>query len=278
MNRTARTARTASAAGTASTAGTASAPSRGPAHTVDLPRRLLGVWAHPDDEAYLSAAYMARVVDAGGSVTVVTATRGEQGTSDAALVGTAEFGAHREVELRASLAELGVTDLRILGVPDGGCPDADTDAQVAAIAAVIAEVDPDVIVTFGPDGITWHPDHRAVSAWTTEAWARSRSSAELLYATMTEEFAQRHDALHRRIGLFDDWGPGQPATTPRAELAAECPLTPRDLRRKRRALGRHASQVAGVVAAFGEQSYLEWLDQESFRRPVDADLLAGAPR
>ena len=38
-----------------------------------VPKRLLGVWAHPDDEAYLSAGLMARVVDHGGSVTVVTA-------------------------------------------------------------------------------------------------------------------------------------------------------------------------------------------------------------
>lgn len=27
-----------------------------------LPERLLGVWAHPDDECYLSAGLMARVV------------------------------------------------------------------------------------------------------------------------------------------------------------------------------------------------------------------------
>ena len=44
-----------------------------------LPKRLLGIWAHPDDEAYLSAGLMARVVAAGGSVTVLTATRGEKG-------------------------------------------------------------------------------------------------------------------------------------------------------------------------------------------------------
>ena len=43
---------------------------------------LLGVWAHPDDEAYCSSGLMARVRDAGGRVVVVTATRGEQGTDD----------------------------------------------------------------------------------------------------------------------------------------------------------------------------------------------------
>ena len=45
-----------------------------------LPKRLLGIWAHPDDEAYLSAGLMARVVASGGSVTVLAATRGEKGT------------------------------------------------------------------------------------------------------------------------------------------------------------------------------------------------------
>ena len=47
-----------------------------------VPGRMVGVWAHPDDEAYLSAGLMGRVSDAGGDVTVVTATKGEKGTAD----------------------------------------------------------------------------------------------------------------------------------------------------------------------------------------------------
>ncbi len=42
-------------------------------------RTLLGVWAHPDDEAYLSSALMASVRRDGGRVVVATATRGELG-------------------------------------------------------------------------------------------------------------------------------------------------------------------------------------------------------
>ena len=45
-------------------------------------RTLLGVWAHPDDEAYLSSALMAAVRRSGARVVVVTATRGENGTDD----------------------------------------------------------------------------------------------------------------------------------------------------------------------------------------------------
>jgi LmbE family N-acetylglucosaminyl deacetylase len=259
------------------TAAPHSAALQGPAQAPQ-PFRMLGVWAHPDDEAYLSAALMARVVDAGGSVTVVTATLGEQGSADPALAGTAAFGSQREGELRRCLAELGVTDLRVLGVPDGGCPEADAEQQVAAIAAVIDEVDPEVVVTFGPDGMTWHPDHQAVSAWTTQAWARTGATADLLYASMTEEFASTHQALHERIGLFADWGPGHAATIPLAEVALEAAMTPAELARKRRALGHHASQIDGVVAAFGEASYLQWLHQETYRRPAEADLVTGATR
>jgi LmbE family N-acetylglucosaminyl deacetylase len=247
-------------------------------HPFASPRRLLGVWAHPDDEAYLSAAMMARVTDSGGSVTVVTATRGEQGTSDPALRGTAAFGALREAELRASLADLGVTDVRVLGLPDGGLPEVEADEPVAAIAATIAEVDPDVVVTFGPDGITWHPDHRTICEWTTRACAASGRTSELLYAAMTDDFAVRHESRHARAGLFADWGPGRPATTPRRDLALECAMTPGELARKRRALGRHASQIGGVLGAFGEQGYLEWLHQETFRRPTAVELEVGALR
>ncbi len=89
---------------------------------------------------------------------------------------------------------------------------------------------------------------------------------------MTDDFAARHAALHARLGLFDDWGPGHPATTPRDQIALECAMTAAELVRKRRALGQHASQIEAVIAAFGEPGYLEWLHQETFRRPTPAEL------
>ena len=67
---------------------------------------LLGVWAHPDDEAYLSAGLMATVRAAGGRVAVVTATRGEHGTSDPQAWPPQRLARIRERELAASLAAL----------------------------------------------------------------------------------------------------------------------------------------------------------------------------
>jgi LmbE family N-acetylglucosaminyl deacetylase len=232
-----------------------------------LPEHLLGIWAHPDDEAYLSAGLMARVTDAGGSVTLVTATCGEKGIDDPTRFGTEEFAALRRAELTASLRELRVTDVRFLGVADGDCELAEGDVMAARLLEVIDEVRPDTIVTFGPDGITGHPDHRAVSRWTTEAWKRSDCRTELLYAAMTEEFLARHADLHNRLGAFGAYGP-QPAGIPTSAVALGCALSPRELERKRRALACHASQTIDLAAAVGEDVYLSWWRDETFVRPA----------
>lgn len=235
-----------------------------------LPSRLLGVWAHPDDEAYLSAGLMARVIDAGGSVTILTATAGEKGTDDPALYDSAEFAAFRRAELVASVAELGVTDVRFLGLRDGECDVADDDAQISAVTDVIDDVCPDAIVTFGPDGITGHPDHRKVSGWTTQAWNRTDRTAELLYAAVTKGFLARHAELHDRLGVFEEYG-RKPASIGTSDIALGCRLTPAELERKRRALARHASQTIGLADVVGEETYLRWWIDETFRSATVCD-------
>jgi LmbE family N-acetylglucosaminyl deacetylase len=241
-------------------------------HRLDrLPNRLLGVWAHPDDEAYLSAGLMARMVDAGHDVTVVTATRGEKGTDDPALFGSATFAVHREQELRRSLGELGVTDLRMLGHADGDCDLVAPDSAVEAIAAVMREIRPEVVITFGPDGITGHPDHRAVSSWTTEAWLRV-GHGDLRYATMTDRFVMSHADLHDEIGIFAEYGLDGPFSVTAAEIVAEYDLADIELDRKRRALAAHASQTEHLAALVGADTYRTWWRTESFRRPTTTEL------
>jgi LmbE family N-acetylglucosaminyl deacetylase len=239
-----------------------------------LPSRLVGVWAHPDDEAYLSAGLMARVIDAGGSVTVITVTDGEHGTGDPELAGTSRFARSRRDELTASLAELGVDDVRFLGLPDGGCVGADDGDVVSTIAETIAALRPDAIVTFGPDGITGHPDHRAVSQWTTAAWSRVVEPSELLYATMTKEFLATNADLHNRLGVFDEYG-GSPASVSSWSVALGCSLTDAELARKRRALAYHASQTEPLAEAVGEVTYTSWWRHETFRTPTRAETATG---
>jgi LmbE family N-acetylglucosaminyl deacetylase len=242
----------------------------------ETPTRLLGIWAHPDDEAYLSAGLMARVADAGGAVTVVTATRGEKGTDDPDRYDTDQFGRFRERELQRSLAELGVDDLRFLDLRDGECELLDQSGQrqiVGQLAAIIAEVVPEMIVTFGPDGMTYHPDHRLVSRWVTEAWAE-RPVGDLMYATVTDRFAEHHRDLHTAIGIFGDQPDGQAPSVPDNRVSFNCRLDDRELDRKRRALAAHGSQTDGLAAAMGEQTYRRWFQEETFRLPTAKELAA----
>jgi LmbE family N-acetylglucosaminyl deacetylase len=225
-------------------------------------RTLLGVWAHPDDEAYLSAGLMAGFRSRGERVVMVTATAGERGTSDPEAWPPARLAAVRRAELRASLTALGVHEHHVLDFEDGRCGERDGSGQIARL---MAEVAPDLIVTFGPDGMTGHPDHRAVSAWTTTAWASARPEAELWYATLTPGFHRRWGALNDRAGLWAEQP--EPPCTPRGGLAAELRLTDELLDAKIAALRAHASQTRALEALVGPSTFREWWRTEWFRAP-----------
>jgi LmbE family N-acetylglucosaminyl deacetylase len=222
-------------------------------------RTLLGVWAHPDDEAYLSAGLMLQHTDRGDRVVVLTATLGEHGTSDPRRWPPARLAALRHRELRASLAELGVRELRLLGYEDGTC---DAHDGTAVIARHIEEIRPDLIVTFGPDGMTGHSDHRAVSRWTTDAWTASGTPSELWYATVTTEFHERWGRVNQLIGLWSDQ-PEPPSAAP-YELCHRIVLSNSELDKKQRALRAHHSQTAALALAVGPRDYRSWWGVEAF--------------
>ena len=150
---------------------------------------------------------------------VATATRGEHGTPDPEAWPPDALAQVRERELMESLALIDVREHEWLGHSDGSLPDVPFETGVAQVAALIERVQPDTIVTFGPDGMTGHPDHQTVSAWVTEAWRRAGGQARLWYATTTPEFQAQWEELHHEL---DIWFEGfEPPVTPAAELAAE---------------------------------------------------------
>ena len=235
-----------------------------------MSRTLLGVWAHPDDEAYLSAGLMAEYRRRGDRVSVITATLGERGTSDPEAWPAHKLAARRERELRASLAAVGVDELHLLGFMDGECAWNDGTDQIADLIEMIA---PDVIVTFGPDGMTNHPDHRAISAWATEAWRAARPSADLWYATLGTDFYEQWGALSDHVGLFVEQ-PSPPCTAD-GDLAARLTLDSEMLDRKMAALQAHASQTTGLIEAVGMSTYREWWRTEYFVAAERTPLMSG---
>jgi LmbE family N-acetylglucosaminyl deacetylase len=164
-------------------------------------RRLLGVFAHPDDEVFCAGGTMAQAAEAGAEVMIVSATRGERGQIRDARVATRRtLGAVREGELAAAAAELGVQRVRVLAYPDGTLPQHRSSLS-AAITGIMRQYDPDTVITFGADGGYGHPDHVAISELTTEAFRAlvgDRNRGQRLYhavfpprrTSMAEELAQ----------------------------------------------------------------------------------------
>jgi LmbE family N-acetylglucosaminyl deacetylase len=222
---------------------------------------VLGVWAHPDDEAFLSAGLMALARAAGSRVIVATATRGERGAADTTRWPLARLARLRSDELAASLATVGVVEHRWLGYADGGCADIDHSDGVEHLRRVLEEVRPDTILTFAPDGMTGHDDHRAVSAWTTAAWHALGRESRLLYAACTASFADQFADLNAQYSVFS---PGLPLITPVDQLAVRIRLSGMALDRKLAALRAHASQVAALHRQIGHERFAAWWSEEAF--------------
>jgi LmbE family N-acetylglucosaminyl deacetylase len=236
---------------------------------------IMGVWAHPDDEAYLTGGLMAMAVEAGSRVVCVSATRGEHGTSDPVRWPPVRLAALRERELAASLTALGVTEHHWLGFEDGTCATVPPDRAVAALARLITEVGVDTLVTFAADGLTGHADHRTVSSWVSTAWEATDRRARLLHAATTPAFAERFAWLHERFTVYE---PGLPAVTPEPALALRLPLDEKLLDRKLDALKAQASQTTGLIEALGEDVFRAWNAEECFVEvPRSDDVGDGGP-
>jgi len=232
--------------------------------TVLVPRieTLLGIWAHPDDEAYMSAGLMARVRQTGGRVVVVTATRGENGTEDPQGCPPELLAQVREREMHASLDAVGVREHIWLGHHDGELAQIPRAQGVAQVVEILRRVHPDTVVTFGPEGMTGHQDHQTMSQWVTDAWLCTGSRSALWYATVSPEFHDRWGSVNERVGLWFE--NAVPPVTAQADLAAQLHLADELLTTKYLALRAHTSQTRQLEALIGTEDYRQWWATESF--------------
>jgi LmbE family N-acetylglucosaminyl deacetylase len=230
---------------------------------------IVGVFGHPDDEAYLAGALMALAVDAGRRVVCVTATRGELGFPDDDPRSIDERKALRTAEMEACLAILGVTEHHWLDYPDGSCADIPVDEPVARIRTLIDEVRPDTVLTFGPDGGTFHPDHIAVGHWTTLACRAADADPRLLYAANTDEWVEDFLGAVASEVMMDDATP--PVTVSADELAVRFCADDEIADRKVAALRAQASQVEPLVQEAGVDLYRELMRAEFYRDPTPED-------
>jgi LmbE family N-acetylglucosaminyl deacetylase len=225
-------------------------------------RTILGIWAHPDDEVFTSGGFMADAVRSGDRVVCLHLTRGEAGLYYRQAWSTQDLAAVRAAELGASLERLGVSEQRFLDLPDGGLNLVGWEDVVARLHDELVDVNPDVIVTFGKDGFTGHPDHKAVSGWVSTAvrlWNKPR--ATVLQAMVPG--AWRNTIVHR-LNEFDFFYPGCPEFARSNDVTIR--LDDELVDAKVTALRQHASQMEPLFEAYGDDFFRSILSTEVYRR------------
>src|SRR5205085_1409637 len=153
-------------------------------------RPVLAVFAHPDDERVIGPL-LSRLAREGRETHLVIATDGAAGVTDFAKIPAgAQLAAARTKEATCAANRLGVKQLHIIGLPDGGLASFDVlDKLRDRLAAIIDSVKPAAILTFGPEGGTGHPDHRLVGDVVTQIIQGDArfANVDLLYASLPSE-------------------------------------------------------------------------------------------
>lgn len=263
--------------------------------------KLLAVLAHPDDESLGFGGTLAKYAAEGVDTHLVTATRGERGRFFSLGKGAdaVEVGRVRETELRAAAAVLGICEVSLLNYPDGGVDQVQPDTAIRTIVTYIRRIRPHVILTFGPEGGYGHPDHIAISQFTTAAaicaadarFAIDGSSqsphrtAKLYYLAWRQNKWDAYQAAFRRLvstvdgverqaTAWPDW-----AVTTEIETSAYWPVV-------WRAVGCHETQMS-IYERLAELSEVQqtalWGSQEFYRayssvnggREMETDLFKG---
>ena len=147
---------------------------------------LLAVFAHPDDESLACGGLLAWCAAVGVRVSLLSVTHGEHGRADdtGQPSGTPHSGNIRDIretELRDAASVLGIEEVTLLDHADGMLPWVDAGRLEADIRTAIRRTAPEVVITFGEDGLYWHPDHIAVHERTTAAVAALENDVPALY-------------------------------------------------------------------------------------------------
>jgi LmbE family N-acetylglucosaminyl deacetylase len=171
--------------------------------------KLMAVLAHPDDESLGVGGTLAKYASEGVDVFLLTATRGDSGRfrgyrmDEHQHPGPLALANIRESELRAAASALGVREVSILNYHDQHLDHANPREAIAAIVRQMRRVQPDVVVTFGPDGAYGHPDHIAAAdpAFSCEGIEASPPHAvsKLYYLAWPESTWKAYQSAFRKL-------------------------------------------------------------------------------
>lgn len=222
---------------------------------------ILSVWAHPDDESFCCAGIMAAAIQNGQKVICVTATKGEAGVQDESRWPAARLGEVRANELMEACKILGITEHHWLGYFDGNCAEVPDEEGIGRIKAFIDQYHPDTILTFGPEGLTGHTDHQAVSRWAGLAAAGTEIK---IY-----HFVESEDAYENFLKDLDEqfniyYKIDKPPVRRKETCDIALCLTPELARKKHAALAAMPSQTEGMIKAIQSETIDEIFECECY--------------
>lgn len=262
--------------------------------------KLMCVLAHPDDESLGTGGILAKYAAEGIKTYLVTATRGERGWfgDPNEYPGPKALGRLREAELYAAAGVLGLQEVAFLDYKDGELDQVDPAGAIVKIVDHLRRVRPQVVVTFDPVGAYGHPDHVAISQFTTAAvvaaadpgyaeaqpWPPHRVSKLYYFAATAQkiaacqatfgELALEVDGVQRLATAWEPW-----SITTRIETGAYW-------RRVWHAILCHRSQLPGYEELtnlpeaqqqilWGTETYYRALSLVNGGRAIEQDLFQG---
>lgn len=262
--------------------------------------RLMCVLAHPDDESLGNGGVLAKYAAEGVETYLVTATRGERGWfgSEEEYPGLEALGKIREAELYAAAAVLGLRRVDFLDYIDGELDQAPPQEAIEQIAGHLRHVKPQVVLTFGPDGSYGHPDHIAISQFTTAAIVRAADPtfidaqqlaphcvSKLYYMAATRELLEVYQSVFGDLVMHVDGSERRGIGWP--EWAITTSINAGDyLSTVKRAVRCHDSQIPAYSlfedageeqqdVLWGVQTYYRVFSLSNGGRAIEDDLFEG---
>ncbi len=220
--------------------------------------RIVSIHAHPDDAEILAGGTLARLVDWGHEVTIISMTPGD--------CGSAEFDAEEVANMRrreagSAAALIGAqylcAEFRDLAIFND-------DASRRRVCELIRRIQPELVLTSSP--IDYHCDHEATSALVRDAcFAASAPN----YSTGTEEPASPLHAIPHLYFMDSVEGTDRDGRSQQPDFFVD--ITP-VFERKKAMLAQHVSQRNWLRKQHGIEDFLEQMELWTKARGADAGV------
>lgn len=135
-------------------------------------KKLLFIFAHPDDESFLAGGTIAKYAKQGDIVELICVTSGQLEWAEHGFETQEQYAQARIKELEEASFVLGIKKIQMMDYMDGKLKNIEPGELEDKLYKKLKEIEPDIVVTFEPRGITNHPDHIKVCLSATYAFQK----------------------------------------------------------------------------------------------------------